>query len=76
MAELLWKWLKHCYKYASFPYFWLEISGDKNGGLKYFHLQNSTTAWNILTKFGMVVENRMLEDRDTCFLSGSVHKLR
>jgi hypothetical protein len=51
------------------------MSGDTNGGLMYSHFQNSTTAWNISAKLGMVVENRMLENRDTCFLSGGVHKL-
>jgi hypothetical protein len=50
------------------------MPGDKNGGLMYSHLQNSTTAWDILTKLGMAVGNRMLEDRHTCFLSGGVHK--
>ncbi len=45
------------------------MSGDKNGGLMYSHLQNSTTAWDISTKIGMAVGNRTLKDRDTCFLS-------
>ncbi len=38
--------------------------------------QNSTTTWSISTKFGMIVENEEFEDRDTCFLPGTVHKLR
>jgi hypothetical protein len=41
------------------------MSGDKNDGLIYFYLQNSTTVWDILTKLGMVVGNRILEDCDT-----------
>jgi hypothetical protein len=52
------------------------MPGDKNGGLVYSHLQNSTTAGDILSRLGMVVGNKMLEDSDTCFLSGGVHKLR
>jgi hypothetical protein len=52
------------------------MPGDTNGGLDYSQLQNSTTAEDILTKLGIVVGNRMLEDHDTRFLSGSVHKLR
>jgi hypothetical protein len=31
---------------------------------------------DILTKLGMVVGNKMLEDSNTCLLSGGVHKLR
>ncbi len=52
------------------------MPGDTNGGLVYSHLQNSKTAGDILTKLGMLVRDKMLEDLDTCFLSGSVHKLR
>ncbi len=52
------------------------MPGDTNGGLVYSHLQNSTIAGDTLTKLGMVVGNKMLEDLGTCFLSGSVHKLR
>jgi hypothetical protein len=52
------------------------MPGDANGGLVGSHLQNSTTAGDILTKLGMVVRNEMLEGRDTYFLSGGVHKLR
>jgi hypothetical protein len=52
------------------------MPGDTNGELVYSHLQNSTTAGDILTKLGMVVGNKMFEDRDTCFLSGGVHRLR
>jgi hypothetical protein len=54
-----------------FPYFW---SIDR--GLIYSHLQNSTTARDNPAKLGMVVGKRMLVDRDICFLSGGVHKLR
>jgi hypothetical protein len=46
------------------------LKNDTNGGLVYSHLQNSTTAGDILTKLGMLVVNKMLEDRYTCFLSG------
>jgi hypothetical protein len=46
------------------------MPGDWNGGLNHSHLQNSTTVWDILTKLGMVVGNKMLEDYDTGFLSG------
>ncbi len=46
------------------------MPGDTNGGLVYSHLQNSTTAGDILTKLGMLVRDKMLEDRGTCFLSG------
>ncbi len=61
---------------ASFLDFWPGMPGDTNGGLVYSHLQNSTTAGDILTKLGIIVGGKMLEDRDTCFLSGVVHKLR
>jgi hypothetical protein len=36
------------------------MPGHTNGGLFYSHLQNSTTAGDILAKLGMVVRNKML----------------